>query len=107
MPILRPAARHAAAAASLPSNRVLCNLIGSITRAVDRVRSVFSLPRTPLTAPFEDDTRVKEKDAKRETRVNILVQGDRATVPRRLRYYMGSLGMILHSIGTLLLILSA
>ncbi|KYN21122.1 hypothetical protein ALC57_06514 [Trachymyrmex cornetzi] len=36
MPTLRPVARHAAAAASLPSNRVLCNLIGSITRAVDR-----------------------------------------------------------------------
>ncbi|KYM89649.1 hypothetical protein ALC53_01961 [Atta colombica] len=36
MPTLRPVARHAAAAASLPSNRVLCNLIGSITQAVDR-----------------------------------------------------------------------
>lgn len=94
MPVSRPAARHAAA--SLPSNRVLCNSIGSITRAVDRY-GVFPLAGTPLTSPFEDDVRTGERERKKaeETRVNILALEDRVVLDVPLLYRIFENNMIL------------
>jgi len=92
VPTLRPAARHAAVAASLPSNRVLCNLIGSITRAVDRC-AVSSLllghlwqRLSRMTWEWERDgqrkeqrNRERERERERDTG-QYPAQGDRVTV---------------------------